>query len=81
MTVKKLEKILENEGVSPINSMDQPFDPVKHQAISQLNINDADDCIVVEEIRKGYIMKEKIIRPSIVRISSKESSKQEQGDN
>ena len=80
MTIKRLEKILENEGVSPIKSVGQPFDSFKHQAISPLDVNEVDACIVVEEIRKGYIMREKVIRPSTVKISAITPSKLKQGD-
>lgn len=74
MTLKKLEKILKKEEVSPIECIDKPFDPSKHNAVEKIEKKDVGDCTVVEEIRKGYILKGKVIRPSIVKISVKTSS-------
>lgn len=75
MTLKRLRKILEQEGVSAIESEGKPFDPSKHNAIAAIEREDVDGCLVLEEIRKGYIMKDKVIRPSIVKVSVKPSSK------
>lgn len=75
MTLKKLKKILENEQVSPIECVGKPFDPSKHNAIAKIERDDVEECTVIEEIRKGYIMKEKVIRPSIVKVAVKPESK------
>ncbi len=74
MTLKKLEKLLKKEEVSPIECIDKPFDPSKHNAVAKIEKRDVEDCTVVEEVRKGYVMKGKVIRPSIVKISVKTSS-------
>ena len=74
MTLKKLEKILKKEEVSPIECIDKPFDPSKHNAVAKIEKKDVEDCTVVEEVRKGYIVKGKVIRPSIVKIAVKPSS-------
>ena len=77
MTLKKLRKILEQEGVSPIeNPEGKPFDPTKHNAIAAEENSDAADGIVLEEIRKGYTMKGKVIRPTIVKVAVKKSKSQ-----
>ncbi len=77
MTAKKLQKILREEGVSPIDALGKPFDPTKHVAVARIETNDADDCMVIEEVRKGYVMREKVIRPSIVKVTAKSSSNPE----
>jgi molecular chaperone GrpE len=74
MTLKKLEKILKNEGASPIECVGKPFDPSKHSAIANIEKDGVEDCTVIEEVRKGYVMKEKVIRPSIVKVVVKPSS-------
>jgi len=71
MTLKKLQKILFNEGVTPIKCLGTPFDPSKHNAVSKVERTDVEEGNVVEEIRKGYIMKDKVIRPSIVKVAIK----------
>jgi molecular chaperone GrpE len=75
LTLKRLRKVLEQEGVSPIEAEGKPFDPSKHNAIAVIERPDIEGCIIVEEVRKGYMMKEKVIRPSIVKVSVKPKSK------
>ena len=75
MTLKKLRKVLEQEGVSPIESEGKPFDPSKHSAVAAVERDDVEGCVVAEEVRKGYIMKDKVIRPSIVKVAVKKNSK------
>ena len=77
MTLKKLKKVLEAEGVSPIECVGKPFDPSKHSAVAKVEKGDAEDCTVIEEVRKGYSMGEKVIRPGAVKISVKPSKSQE----
>ena len=73
MIMKKLRKVLEKEEVSPIECIGQAFDPSKHQVIAKVE-NDEEGKII-EEIRKGYTMKGKVIRPSVVKITVKPSVK------
>jgi molecular chaperone GrpE len=74
MTLKKLGKILKKEEVSPIECIGKSFDPSKHNAAAKIERNDVEDCTVIEEVRKGYVMKGKVVRPSTVKISVKTSS-------
>lgn len=70
MTLKKLRKVLEQEGVCPIEcTMDTVFDPANHNAVAAEEHDDVKECKVIEEIRKGYKMKDKVLRPSIVRVA------------
>ncbi len=87
MTLKKLRKVLEQEGVTPIECEGKAFDPAKHNAVETVEREGIQKCIVGEEVRKGYMMKNKIIRPSIVKVevppsqpseSQTETEKQEQ---
>jgi molecular chaperone GrpE len=75
MTLKKLKKVFENEQVAPIECVGKPFDPSKHNAVAKIERDDVKECTVIEEVRKGYIMKEKVIRPSIVKVALKPESK------
>jgi len=80
MTLKKLKKVLEQEGVYPIEDVGKPFDPSKHNAVARIEKNDAEGYIIVEEVRKGYIMKDKVIRPSIVKVTAPYSKAKEEVD-
>jgi molecular chaperone GrpE len=81
MTLKKLRKVLEQEGVSPIECTEgKVFDPSRHHAIATVERDDVKECVVVEEVRKGYIMKDKVIRPSIVKVAVNPSKSQEENE-
>jgi len=73
MTLKKLNKILEGEGVKRIEALGKMFDPNVHYVIARVEKNDVEEGTILEEVRKGYIMKDKVIRPSIVKVAVKSS--------
>ncbi len=74
MTLKKLKKVLEQEGVCLIECKKSTvFDPAKHNAIAVEECEDGDACTVVEEIRKGYTLKDKVLRPSVVKVAKPKS--------
>jgi molecular chaperone GrpE len=70
LTLKRLRKVLEQEGVTPIESKGKPFDPSKHDAVI---VEDCDDetCRVLDEVRKGYAYHGRVIRASAVKIGIK----------
>lgn len=72
MTLKKMYITLEHEGLARIEAVGEHFDPKKHEAVSKVPTNDHVEGTVVEEIRKGFILREKVIRPSVVKIAAKE---------
>jgi len=78
MTLKKIQKILRNENVKPVECLGKPFDPSKCNAIATVEKEDVEEGTVVEEIRKGYIMNDKLIRPSIVKVAIKSGVKKEE---
>jgi len=73
MTLKKLNKILEGEGVRKIEALGKMFDPNIHYVIARVEKDDIEEGTILEEVRKGYIMKDRVIRPSIVKVAVKSS--------
>jgi molecular chaperone GrpE len=72
MTLKKLRKVLEQEGVTEIADPEgKAFDPKLHNAIAAVERDDVAESTVVEQIRKGYLLRGKVIRPSIVKVAVK----------
>lgn len=63
---KKLLAVLAKQGLEPIVSLHQPFDPQFHEALMQVEVKDKQSNIIVEEALKGYRLKEKVIRPARV---------------
>lgn len=60
--------ILENIGVKPIDGNNKPFDPAYHQAVMTEKC-DMEPGMVIEVLRKGYILKDKVLRPAMVKVS------------
>jgi molecular chaperone GrpE len=71
MTLKELYRTLEKFGVSKIEAAGKPFDPSIHHAMAQVERKDMDEKMVAEEMRSGYIYREKVLRPSLVSVSRK----------
>lgn len=70
MIRKQLWQLLEQEGVTAIEAMGREFDPNYHDAVMQVQEGEAEPNTVVEELQKGYVMKGRVIRPSMVKVSS-----------
>jgi molecular chaperone GrpE len=70
-TLRELNRTLDKFGLKAIETTGLPFDPAYHHAMSQVERADLEDKTVLEEMRKGYRYKEKVIRPSLVSVSKK----------
>ncbi|QSJ02801.1 nucleotide exchange factor GrpE [Bacillus sp. 3a] len=69
MVYRQLVEALKNEGVEPIEAVGKEFDPNLHQAVMQVEDENYDSNIVVEELQKGYKLKDRVIRPSMVKVN------------
>lgn len=69
--LKNMDSFLSENGVTPIEALGEIFDPQLHEAISVKEDPSLDDNTITAEIRKGYILQNRIIRPSLVEISKK----------
>ena len=69
--LKNSDHLLRSEGVVEIETIDTPFDPNVHDAISFSFRDDLPESTVTDEIRKGYMLDNKVLRPSLVEISKK----------
>jgi molecular chaperone GrpE len=66
---RKLQSIMESQGLTLIEAAGQPFDPSLHEAVSQA---EGPEGIVVNEVQKGYKLKDKVLRPSMVIVGNGE---------
>jgi molecular chaperone GrpE len=71
LILKQGQEALTKLGVSPIPAKGELFDPMKHQAISQVETDEIAENHVVDEISKGYLFKDRVLRPSMVSVSKK----------
>ena len=66
---RKLRTLLDSEGVVPIEALGRPFDPREHEALSHIETTDAPDETVVAEIQRGYRIRDRVLRPSLVAVA------------
>ena len=61
--------ILEKYGVKAIDGANKPFDPTYHQAVMMEHVDGLEQGIVIEVLQKGYLLKDRVIRPAMVKVS------------
>ncbi|MNC27216.1 heat shock protein GrpE [compost metagenome] len=69
MIFRQLEGVLKSEGLAAMETVGQPFNPEYHQAIMQVESEEYEEGIVTEEVQKGYLLKDKVLRPAMVKVS------------
>lgn len=67
---RNLQRLLEQDGVTPIEAVGQEFDPFAHQAVTHEPSEDVPAGHVIAELHKGYMLGDRVLRPSLVRVSS-----------
>jgi molecular chaperone GrpE len=65
----KLDAILESEGVKPIKTEGQAFDPHFHEAVTHEEISGYEDGQIIGEVQRGYMLGERVLRPAMVRVA------------
>ncbi len=68
---KQFKNVLEKNGLAPIKAQGEKFDPYKHEAMMQTLTDEYDDGTVLEELARGYMLNNRVIRYSKVRVSKK----------
>jgi molecular chaperone GrpE len=66
---RKLQNTLDAEGVARIEAEGQPFDPALHEAVTHEDSDDHDAGHIIEVLRQGYRLGERVIRPALVRVA------------
>ena len=74
---KDLISIFKKNGIEAIECMDKKFDPNFHQAMLELEDNTKEGGTIVQEIQKGYMMKGRLLRPSLVGVTKKREENDE----
>ncbi len=70
LIVKQMEEILRQLQVNPVSAVGEPFDPRLHEALGSVERLDLPDQHVAEEVRRGYRLRERLLRPALVRVVS-----------
>ncbi|WP_108669594.1 nucleotide exchange factor GrpE [Peribacillus acanthi] len=69
MVYKGIMEALKREGVEAMDTVGQPFDPHMHQAVMQVQDENFESNVVVEEFQKGYMLKDRVLRPAMVKVN------------
>ncbi|RFU65765.1 nucleotide exchange factor GrpE [Peribacillus glennii] len=69
MVYKGLLDALKKEGIEPIEAIGKEFDPHMHQAVMQVQDENFESNVVVEEFQKGYMLKDRVLRPAMVKVN------------
>ncbi|XP_019429237.1 PREDICTED: uncharacterized protein LOC109336875 isoform X1 [Lupinus angustifolius] len=67
---KQFTEILTSLGVKPVETVGRPFDPLLHEAIMRENSTEFEDGIILQEFRKGFTLGDRLLRPSMVKVSA-----------
>jgi len=67
----QLKNILEKQGLKQIKAKGELFDPHFHEAIMKVELKEYPDNLIVEEMRKGYKLKDRVLRPAMVKVNKK----------
>jgi molecular chaperone GrpE len=76
LIVKQMDEALRSLNVQPVESVGAVFDPRVHEALEMVERNDIPDHQVIEEVRRGYRIRERLLRPALVRIASNAEQKE-----
>jgi molecular chaperone GrpE len=69
LIVKQMEEILEKMQVKAVPTVGEAFDPRFHEALGTMERDDVPDQHVAEEVRRGYKIRERLLRPALVRVA------------
>ncbi|MFC4022743.1 nucleotide exchange factor GrpE [Oceanobacillus longus] len=69
MVYNQLQDALKSQGVEVVETVGKPFDPNLHHAVMQIEDNEKESNTVVEELQKGYMLKDRVIRPAMVKVN------------
>ena len=77
---KDMVSILSKNGITPLDSIGKKLDPNFHQAMMEIEDDQKEPGTIIQEIQKGFMMKDRLLRPSLVGISKKPANKEEKSE-
>jgi len=78
--IKDMVSILSKNGITPLDSIGKKLDPNFHQAMMEIDDDKKEPGTIVQEIQKGFMMKDRLLRPSLVGVSKKTENKEEKSE-
>ena len=77
---KDMISIFKKNNIEPIKAINEKLDPNLHQAMMEVEDNSKDQGTIVQEIQKGFMMKDRLLRPSLVAVSKKKEENKEKDE-
>ena len=77
---KDMVSILSKNGITPLDSIGKKLDPNFHQAMMEIDDNQKEPGTIIQEIQKGFMMKDRLLRPSLVGVSKKTENADEKSE-
>jgi len=77
---KDMISILSKNGITPLDSIGKKLDPNFHQAMMEIDDDQKEPGTIIQEIQKGFMMKDRLLRPSLVGVSKKTTNKEEKSE-
>ena len=77
---KDMISIFKKNSIEPISSIDKKMDPNFHQAMMEIEDDNKEPGTIVQEIQKGFMMKDRLLRPSLVAVSKKRPESEKNGE-
>jgi len=78
--IKDMVSILSKNGITPLDSIGKKLDPNFHQAMMEIDDDQKEPGTIIQEIQKGFMMKDRLLRPSLVGVSKKTENKEEKSE-
>ncbi|MGD8997104.1 MAG: nucleotide exchange factor GrpE [Anaerolineae bacterium] len=79
MVRRELEFVLESEGVEPIDTEGEDFDPYYHEAVTHEEVPGYQEGQIIGEVQQGYVLGDRVLRPALVRVAKAPSPSFEEG--
>ena len=77
LIIKQMQDVLRQLQVTPVAAVGEEFDPRYHEALGSIERDDLPDHFIAEEIRRGYKLRDRLLRPSMVRVVSNPKQQKE----
>ena len=77
---KDMISILSKNGITPLDSIGKKLDPNFHQAMMEIDDDQKEPGTIIQEIQKGFMMKDRLLRPALVGVSKKTENKEEKNE-
>jgi len=77
---KDMVSILSKNGITPLDAIGKKLDPNFHQAMMEIDDDQKEPGTIIQEIQKGFMMKDRLLRPSLVGVSKKTENKEEKSE-